>query len=187
MGLLFIAQSQSNDLWQELEGGTLRRTLIAPGRLRLFLAGKLASTALFMLAISLAGLLAARVLMGIEVENIAMGGLWLTGTGVMLLLLLMLLQLHASTARGGAVMATLIIFPLAMLGGSFFPFEAMPEAMAAVGRFTPNGWALEVLKGILRGDLLPGDLLRAWGILGLVLLLLFAWTLRRLGGGFGRS
>jgi len=42
-----------------------------------------------------------------------------------------------------------LIFPLMMIGGSFFPFEAMPDWMAAVGRLTPNGWALEHLKRII--------------------------------------
>jgi hypothetical protein len=36
-----------------------------------------------------------------------------------------------------------------MVGGSFFPLEVMPEALARVGRWTPNGWALGHFKGIL--------------------------------------
>jgi ABC-type multidrug transport system permease subunit len=41
------------------------------------------------------------------------------------------------------------MFPLMMIGGSFFPFEAMPAGMAVIGKLTPNGWALEQLKRIL--------------------------------------
>jgi ABC-type multidrug transport system permease subunit len=38
-----------------------------------------------------------------------------------------------------------------MLGGSFFPFEAMPDWMVAAGTSTPNGWALLRLRAILDG------------------------------------
>jgi ABC-type multidrug transport system permease subunit len=45
-----------------------------------------------------------------------------------------------------------------MLGGSFFPFEAMPTGMALVGRLTPNGWALSLFKRILDGSVTFGTL-----------------------------
>jgi ABC-type multidrug transport system permease subunit len=67
----------------------------------------------------------------------------------MLMAAMMLIQLFASSQRGGEILTLTIIFPLMMLGGSFFPFEAMPGWMAYVGRLTPNGWALEHLKSIL--------------------------------------
>jgi len=42
--------------------------------------------------------------------------------------------------------------PLMMLGGSFFPFEAMPAWMAAAGRWTPNGLGVATLKELLYGN-----------------------------------
>ena len=36
-----------------------------------------------------------------------------------------------------------------MIGGSFFPFEAMPDWMVRIGKLTPNGWALGHIKDIL--------------------------------------
>jgi ABC-type uncharacterized transport system permease subunit len=48
-----------------------------------------------------------------------------------------------------------------MLGGSFFPFEAMPRWMAAVGRWTPNGQAVARLKEILDGTASAAPLLLA--------------------------
>ena len=50
------------------------------------------------------------------------------------------------------MLASLMVFPLMMIGGSFFPFEAMPAWMAAVGRWTPNGQAVARLKDILDGS-----------------------------------
>ena len=59
------------------------------------------------------------------------------------------------------------LFPLVMIGGAFFPFEAMPEWMAGIGRLTPNGWALERFKDIVTGTLEPTVLLvTALGLLG---------------------
>ena len=48
----------------------------------------------------------------------------------------------------GNVVISAVLFPLLMLGGSFFPSEAMPGWMAQVGRWTPNGWAVERLKAL---------------------------------------
>ena len=70
-----------------------------------------------------------------------------------------------STARGESlielaanVLVNAITLPLAMLGGSFFPFEAMPEWMASLGRLTPNGWALLRLRAVMDGAPEPGVL-----------------------------
>ncbi len=51
-----------------------------------------------------------------------------------------------------------------MLGGSFFPFEAMPGWMASVGRWTPNGIVLERFKAVLLGGADVGSL---WAIAAL--------------------
>ena len=39
-GKIFVAQGQSDDFWKEREAGTLRRFLVSPRTLGLFLAGK---------------------------------------------------------------------------------------------------------------------------------------------------
>jgi len=46
---------------------------------------------------------------------------------------------------------TLVVFPLIMIGGSFFPVRAMPAWMAAVAARTPNGLAVVRLREILDG------------------------------------
>jgi len=56
---------------------------------------------------------------------------------------------HASAAD---MLSSTIIFPLMMLGGSFFPFEYMPAWMAAIGRWTPNGLGVARMKDLLYGD-----------------------------------
>ncbi len=47
--------------------------------------------------------------------------------------------------------SSMIVFPLMMIGGSFFPLEVMPAWMARIGRWTPNGLGVAQLKEILFG------------------------------------
>ncbi len=80
-----------------------------------------------------------------------------------------------------------LMFPLMMVGGSFFPFEAMPAGMAFVGRMTPNGWALEQLKRILLGKVEITSL--AISFFGLVVIgtVLFVLSVRRIKTVFAQG
>lgn len=80
-----------------------------------------------------------------------------------------------------------LLFPLMMAGGSFFPFEAMPAWMAAIGKFTPNGWALEELKKILLGRAETVSLGTSFIGLLAVIVILFAVSTHRLRSGFARG
>ncbi|NIM19871.1 MAG: hypothetical protein GTO51_06460 [Candidatus Latescibacteria bacterium] len=95
-----------------------------------------------MLAVAIIALLIGCAYFGLELITIPLAAVWATISGVMLLTMLMLIQLFASSARGADILSLAIILPLMMVGGSFFPFEAMPRWMAAIGTQTPNGWAL---------------------------------------------
>ena len=77
------------------------------------------------------------------------------------------------------------MFPLLMLGGSFFPFEAMPRWMAGIGTVTPNGWLLLRLRALIDGRFEPLQL--ALGIGGTLLLALVVvpFCSRRLVRGVG--
>lgn len=47
------------------------------------------------------------------------------------------------TQKSASVVTSAMVFPLMMLGGSFFPFEVMPKWMAAIGQYLPNGYLLQ--------------------------------------------
>ncbi len=158
MSLLFMAQGQSEDIWREQILGTLRRAAMTPRSIEAFLAGKLLSVVGVVAPISFAALLAGRWIIGAETRNFLPALLWLTFSGTSLFLLMLLAQVHASSARTGYMITSLVMFPLLMLGGSFFPFEAMPAGLAAVGRWTPNGWLLTQFKAILAGAADPARL-----------------------------
>ncbi len=152
MSILFVAQGMSEDLWKEKELGTLRRLMSAPQTLATFLAGKVLAGSLLMAAVSLAGLLLAVLVFDQAASALVWGLVWCTFAGTALLLLFTLVQLFATSRRAGSVLTSLILFPLLMIGGSFFPFEVMPDWMEAIGRWTPNGLAVVNLKSILQGS-----------------------------------
>jgi ABC-type multidrug transport system permease subunit len=113
--------------------------------------------------------------------------LWVTLSGAMLATVMMVLQLFTTSQRAGNIVSLAVVFPLMLVGGSFFPFEAMPGWMAAVGTRTPNGWALQRLKDIVldRGD--TASLLVSFAIvIGVTALLLWVCA-QRLKHGFAQG
>jgi ABC-type Na+ efflux pump permease subunit len=153
MALFFIAQGLSEDLWEEREAGTLRRFLNSPHSVGTFLTSKMLGAAGVYL-----GLGALLIGLGVAYFDfipwtvLPLATLWWTAGGVGVFLMMGLLQMMAGSRRGGSLITNLLMFPLLMLGGSFFPFEAMPEWMVVVGGYTPNGWILQELKPILTSE-----------------------------------
>jgi ABC-type Na+ efflux pump permease subunit len=187
MALFFVASSASGDVWVEKELGTLRRALQAPRGASAYFAGKLlAGAALFAAMMVVAGLVG-RWGFGLPLSRLPAAVAWTTTTGLVFLLLLTLAQLYAGSARTGGFLVNLVTLPLLMMGGSFFPFELMPEWMAALGRRTPNGWALVQLKAVLNGSLAAPAFAMRLGVLAAAGGLLFLLCLRRLTGGFARE
>jgi len=158
MALLFVAQGTSDDIWDEQRQGTLRRAMSAPGSVLAFLAAKLASGAAIAAGASLVALAAGIALFGVPPLRAAAAWPWCVFGGVVLLCLFQVPQLVATTRQGAGLLSNLIVFPLMMIGGSFFPFEMMPAWMARIGRWTPNGQAVARLKELLAGTADPAAL-----------------------------
>ncbi len=187
MALLFMAQGLSEDIWRERSHGTLRRVIVTPQRVAMFLAGKLLAGAMLMLIVIGLGLVVGRWVFGIDLQGLPIALVWATIAGMMLLAMMVLVQLFASSERAGNILTGAAIFPLAMLGGSFFPFEVMPDWLASVGRYTPNGWALAKLNRVFAGDLAALDLVRAIGFVTLIIVALTWLAMRRIRGRFAHS
>jgi hypothetical protein len=184
MSLLFVAQGTSGDLWVERRLGTLRRAACAPGDMSRFLAGKLAATALVMGAIAALGAAALVLCFDLDARAGVLGALWATCAASAIGVSMFLVQALCGSERGGGLVTMLVLFPLLMLGGSFFPFESMPEGLAAIGRATPNGMALVQLSAILAGEADPARLARTAALLCGAALALFALLRRRVAGRF---
>ena len=184
MALMFAAQGMSVDLWTEKTHGTLRRTLATPRHAAAFLGGKLVAAAAIMTCAVTAALLLAVTMFHVPPARAPLALVWAVYAGGALFCYLVLFQSLAGSMRGGQLLSTMLVFPLIMMGGSFFPFEVMPPWMARIGRWTPNGLGVMHLKHILFERLDAAGLLLAAAAIGLPAILAFALCVRRLRGSF---
>ena len=184
MGLMLIAGSLAQDIWKERMMGTLRRLAVSPAPLSSYLLARLIFVVSVYAVVALIGLAAAHWIAGVPVHNLATATIWLTFSGCAFFLILLYTSVSASTARAANVMNNLILFPLAMIGGCFFPFDWMPQWMARVGKLTPNGWAITQFIDILNGEIQARQMwIAIMGLTG-VSLLMFLLALRKLQKGF---
>ena len=187
MSLLFMCSGLAEDLWKERDQKTLRRVMSTPQSVAAFLFGKLLWGMVLMLGVSTLALTIGFLYFGMNLRVLPLGLLWTVFSGSLLLLLMMVLQIHASNKRSADVLAMSVLFPLMMLGGNFFPLEVMPDWMAAIGRFTPNGWSMQQLKNILMDTVQPQELALAFVGIAVFWFLLFFINVRRIRGGFVRG
>jgi len=184
MAIFFFAQGLSDDVWIERKNGTLHRILRTHGGVRVLLLGKLGAGAVILTALSCLSLLAGGFLFDIAWSRMPLAIIWSAVSGVALLALFTLLQVVARTQRAAVLVSNLAMFPLLILGGSLFPTEAMPNSLALIGRWTPNGWALAHLKQVFAGSVGIAETLPALAVmLGMIAVFGFLTT-RRIGGRF---
>ena len=106
---------------------------------------------------------------------------WITASGVALFAWFGALQMLASTQRAANLLTSMLLFPLLMAGGSFFPFAALPDWIAAIGRRTPNGFVVDRLSTELTANAAWTIDPQSWLIITLMAasgLAICAWRLR---------
>ena len=182
MSAFFAAQGLSSDIWQEREQGALRRLAVSPRPPILAFAGKTAAAAALLLALVSAALAIGLVYHGLPAAKIVPSALWLALSGAALFLGFAAIQLALPSRRAGTIVTNIIMFPLLMAGGSFFPLATMPDWLAAIGRLSPNGFMVAQLTEELLRDGLFVIPAASW--LGLAaaaggLFLLAGWHLHR--------
>ena len=165
----------ADGFWRERETGTLRRQVASPLGLSDILLGKLAAAAGMLFVLT--GLLATvgfawhRLAAGMWLPTVA----WFTLSGLLLFGLMSLIQLVSPTRRSASLITMVLVFPLAMMGGAFFPVEALPQWMSELSRWVPNGYLLARLKAYLLYGAGPGVLLS--GLLVAVPVTVALWAL----------
>lgn len=181
MSLFFMAMGLSEDIWRERKAGTLKRIGTTPQPPLTFLYGKLGASAMMVAGVSGLALVAMAIYLGIPAVRLPAAWLWCVGSGLGILSVFFAIQLMARNQRAANLLGNMLTFPLLMLGGSFFPFGAMPEWMASMGRLTPNGWALDGLIDVLGGKASPGQVglgLLVLGVFAALFLFLSATRMR---------
>jgi len=180
LSLMLMANGLSTDIWKERGFGTLRRVAVSPAPLGAFLAGRVVMVGLVYSVVAVAAVLAAKFLADVAIANLALAAAWAAVCGTLFYLLLLPMAATASGQRGADVRGNLMIFPLAMIGGCFFPFDVMPDWMARIGRFTPNGLAVVQFRDVLAGTAKLPSLGAVFAILASAAALAFAITVRHL-------
>lgn len=187
MTILFAANSLAADYWEEREKGTLRRLASVPSALSGLVAGKAIA------ALAVIGFIASIMLgVGFAYHDVAWNKfvpslLWVSVGGVGLFAWFAALQMMFPNNRAANLLTTILLFPLMMAGGSFFPLAALPDWIARIGRLSPNGFIVDRLSGELSAA-------SPWSIGTRNWLALFAMTLSglaistwRLRSGFARK
>jgi ABC-type transport system involved in cytochrome c biogenesis permease component len=145
MALMFSAQGLSADYWKERDCGALRRLVSTHGLLSPFVLGKALAAAVMMGIIGGATLLVGFIYHGILWDKMLPAMLWIVVSGVGLFAWFAALQMLLTSSKAANLLTSLVVFPLLMMGGSFFPLDVLPDWMAAIGRLSPNGFVADKL------------------------------------------
>jgi ABC-2 type transport system permease protein len=181
MGLLFTANTQMRDLLREGEIGTLRRQLAAPlGAVQVLVAKIISVSAVVAIATVLL-LLIGRWAFGVTWGPIlplaaASAVIVLAATGFAALVFSLV-----RTERQGDAFGGVLVMLMSLLGGSFFPPQAIPSWMQGISRMTLTYWSHGALRDLASGggwDKVQGEV-TVLAIIGLVLTLTGLVALRR--------
>jgi len=140
MAVMVSANGVAGDWWREREQGTLRRLVFAPGQLGAFIAGKAMAAAVIIGLVGGLTLLVGFLYHGIAWAKLPSSLIWISISGVALFSWFTALQMSFSNQKTARVISSMLLFPLLMAGGSFFPLAVLPDWIAAIGRASPNGF-----------------------------------------------
>ena len=145
MAVMFSANGVAGDWWRERQQGTLRRLVYAPGRLGAFIAGKALAAAVIIGLVGGVTLVVGFLYHGIAWSKLPSSLVWISISGVALFSWFAALQMLFSNQKTASVISQMLVFPLLMAGGSFFPLAVMPGWIAVIGRASPNGFMADRL------------------------------------------
>ena len=135
-----------------------RRIKVSPMSVGVFFAAQV--TAYLALSLVQAALILAigSVAMGARIEgNLLVIALLAIACNVVFLNLGFIVGAYSRTPAAASGLGNLIVLPLAMLSGVFFPIELLPDALAAAMRYLPLVPMVETLRGVaLNGDSVLG-------------------------------
>ncbi len=169
MAVLFAANSLAADYWVERDKGTLRRLVSAPAALTGFITGKAVAALAIMTTVTAIVMIAGFAYHAVAWSKFIPSLLWVSLGGVGLFAWFAAIQMLLPNNRSANLVTMILLFPLLMAGGSFFPLAALPEWIADIGRLAPNGFIVDRLSIELTSA-------TAWSIDARSWLILFAIT-----------
>ncbi len=186
MALLFTAQGMSADYWKERENGSLRRLVSSPGLLNQFVFGKALAAAVVIGIIAGLTMLLGFLYHGIAWSKFLPSMLFVVFAGVGFFAWFAALQMLFSSQKGASLLTTILLFPLMMMGGSFFPLDALPSWLASIGRMSPNGFVADRFTTELTSATAWSYDLKSWAIIAAMTISGLAISSWRLKSGFAR-
>ena len=187
MSLMFAANGLASDYWKEREQGTLRRLVHSPGRAGSFLAGKALAAGVVLALIGGLTLVIGFVYHDIPFSRLPSALTWITASGIGLFAWFGALQMLAPNAHSANLVTSLLLFPLLMIGGSFFPLAALPDWIAAIGRKSPNGFIADRLTTEITASAAWAIDFQSWLIIAAIAISGLALCAWRMNTGFARG
>ena len=187
MALMFMANALSSDYWKERQTGTLRRLVSTPGLLNRFVLGKALAAAVVIAFIGGITLVSGFLYHEISWHKLPSSMAWIVVAGVGFFAWFAALQMSFSNQKGASLISMILLFPLMMMGGSFFPMDVLPDWIAAIGRRSPNGFAVDRLTTELTSATAWTFDMKSWAIVFAMTfsgLAICSWRLRT---GFARE
>ena len=176
--MLFLGSLSTYQILQDREKKVLHRILMAPITLRRYMLEYVLSFLIMALVQGTVLFVFMRYALGLEL------GPNPSATLIMLLLFApvavafsVALAGVSRTSRQASTLFTLIVIPMAMLSGIFWPRSMMPELLQQISYILPTTWVMEGLDKVTRGAALSEVTLEAGIILlfAVVLFLLGTW------------
>lgn len=143
MSLLFSAQGMAQDFWKDKSQGILSRLLSSPVGLKHYFTGKLLSATMVFTLIAVLMASLGMWMFNINSQKLLIIIPWVVLSGVVIWSFLLFVTLKLPTKKSANLVTEGMVFPLMMLGGSFFPFDSMPKWMVVIGEKLPNGYLLQ--------------------------------------------
>ncbi len=187
MAVMFAANGLAGDYWAEHNQGTLRRLVSTPARVTGFLAGKALAAGLIITMTGGLVLIIGFLYHGITWDKLPSSLAWIFVSGIGLFAWFGALQMMASSQRAANLLTSMLLFPLLMVGGSFFPFAALPNWIAEIGRNTPNGFIVDRLTREITATSVWAIDLQSWLIVIAMVVSGLAVCAWRLKAGFARG
>jgi ABC-2 type transport system permease protein len=184
--VLFLVQGPMQEVLEEAENKVLPRLLAGPVTRGQYVLSKMLRCFLLSTLAVVLLLGSSSVLFGIQWGHPLKVAVVVAAWAASMTGLMAVLYSVTRTREQAGVFSPVVLVVFAMLGGSMFPYENLPDFLQALGQFTPNRWAVLTLQGVARskplGEL-AGPFLGLLAVAGLGTLLAFVLFNRRLAAG----
>ncbi len=149
MALLFSISSLAMLIWTDLQSGVLTRLSASSRGLGAYFLGQQWAVLVIFSGLVLLLSVLGGLYFDLPLRQWPLLIIGLIISGFVMWQMLLSLVLLMPTQRSANIVVNAAIFPILMLGGSFFPMEALPDWLAQIGLYFPNGYFLQAIKDAL--------------------------------------